>query len=550
MFMALVVISANAEKVKIGDLYYNLDKTNKTAEVTYLILNFDSTNNNSQYVVGDLIIPSEVNYNGDTYSVNTIGEYAFYQCNELTSADIPNSVTSIGKYAFRKCSSLTKITLPNSLTKISERMFNQSGLTSIVIPNSVIEIEEDAFTECKQLTTVTIGNSVKTIKDWAFFYCSELTSISLGSSVNSIGRQAFRGCSKLTSIKLPNSVTSLGEGVFNDCSNLSDVHIGNSLTSISNNAFINCTSLTSIVIPYSIKEIGDQAFSGCTNLTDVTFPYLLKTIGEFAFFDCSNLKNVYCRGAYSSNLKVLNGAFDHCPIESATLYVPTGRKNDYSSKYPWIFFGSIVEMDYMAENAEHIRIEDFPQGYLYYNLDGKTQTAEITYYDKDNNSQYVFGDWELPSITRLEPDEYNVTKIGDYAFNNCVGLTLVIIPSSITEIGSYAFDGCSNLSTIYCYVSTPPIIFEDSFSGETYKTATLYVPKGCIDVYKSATGWSCFLNILEGDYSGINDVTTDEVANEVVGYYNMQGVKANEPWSGINIVKYSNGSHRKITHKK
>lgn len=38
----------------------------------------------------------------------------------------------------------------------------------------------------------------------------------------------------------------------------------------------------------------------------------------------------------------------------------------------------------------------------------------------------------------------------------------------------------------------------------------------------------------------------DEVNAEVVGYYNMHGVMSAEPWSGVNIVVYSDGSRRKM----
>ena len=45
-------------------------------------------------------------------SVTSIGDYAFYNCNGLTSITIPDSVTSIGSSAFSGCNSLTSITIP------------------------------------------------------------------------------------------------------------------------------------------------------------------------------------------------------------------------------------------------------------------------------------------------------------------------------------------------------------------------------------------------------------------------------------------------------
>ena len=98
---------------------------------------------------GEIVIPESVEYEGTVCSVTSIGDYAFYYCDGLTSVTIPNSVTSIGDYAFKGC----------------------SGLTSVTIPNSVTSIGNSAFYGCKGLTSVTIGNSVTSIGEYAFEDC-------------------------------------------------------------------------------------------------------------------------------------------------------------------------------------------------------------------------------------------------------------------------------------------------------------------------------------------------------------------------------------------
>ena len=121
-----------AEKVQIGNLYYNL-KEDKTAEVTYdKVFN---ENNYKSLTTAD--IPASVTYSGTTYSVTSIGWYAFYECTGLTSVTIPNSVTSIGVYAFVSCSGLTSFSVAGDNSNYSSKegvLFNKQQTTLIQYP--------------------------------------------------------------------------------------------------------------------------------------------------------------------------------------------------------------------------------------------------------------------------------------------------------------------------------------------------------------------------------------------------------------------------------
>ncbi len=142
----------------------------------------------------------------------------------------------------------------------------------------------------------------------------------------------------------------------------------------------------------------------------------------------------------------------------------------------------------------------------------------------------------------------SVTSIDKYAFSGCTALTTATIGSSVTEIGSKAFENCSVLEEINSKSTTSPTIYEDTFSGVDKETCVLNVPVDCMDAYSQADYWSEFYNINEEDFSGIENIFVGENAKPLERY-TINGAKISTPQRGINIVKYSDGSSKKILVK-
>lgn len=147
--------------------------------------------------------------------VTSIGAYAFWRCESLTSITFPAGVTSIGKCAFRDCSALAEITVPVGVTIIEEYAFWECrSLRSIRLPPGVTSIGEAVFCGCVSLTSITLPSGVTSIGSGAFWNCKALTSITLPASVRSIGIRAFQHCISLRLIALPAGVTQIGRLAF------------------------------------------------------------------------------------------------------------------------------------------------------------------------------------------------------------------------------------------------------------------------------------------------------------------------------------------------
>ena len=254
-----------------------------------------------------LVIPST--YEG--LPVTEVGESAFYNCDHLTSVEIPDSVTTIGDLAFYSC----------------------DGLTSVVIGDSVTTIGDCAFAYCDSLTSVVIGDSVTSIGVGAFYSCDSLTSVVIPDSVTTIGDYAFYYCSSLTSVVIPDSVTTIGDGAFRDCYSLTSITVsgGNAnYKSIDGNLYTKDgktliqyaigKTATKFAIPDSVTTIGVKAFAYCDSLTSVEIGDGVTTIGKYAFDDCYSLTSVYYKGAAEDWAKISIHSNNSCLTDATRYY--------------------------------------------------------------------------------------------------------------------------------------------------------------------------------------------------------------------------------------
>ena len=229
--------------------------------INYTVLTLPSGGENGTVEVGrnldasgNITIPATIVYNGQTYTVTSIGNRAFANCH-ITSVTIPDSVTSIGNYAFSHCTDLTSVTIPDSVTSIGGYAFGGcSSLTEVTIPDSVTVIDSGTFIECTDLTSVDIPDGVTSIGNGAFSRCSGLTSVDIPDSVTSIGNSAFLECSGLTSVDIPDSVTSIGDRAFRDCNSLKSITFEGTVPNLAYGPFYNCRAVQTVYLSDDLTE--------------------------------------------------------------------------------------------------------------------------------------------------------------------------------------------------------------------------------------------------------------------------------------------------------
>ena len=431
-------------------------------------------------------------------SVTSISNSVFYNCSALTNVTIPNGVTRIGSSAFSGCSSLTSMTIPNGVTSISNDTFSRcSNLTSITIPDNITRIDSSAFRGCSSLTSMTIPDSVTYLGSDAFSSCSALTSITIPGSVTSIGESAFSYCSNLTSVTIPNGVTSIGNHTFQLCSSLTSVIIPDSVTSIGYSAFYGCSSLTSITIPDSVTSIGSDAFQNCSGLTSVTIGNSVTSIGESAFQSCSSLTSIIIPDSVTSIGG--EGAFRYCKSLTSIVIPDSVTSIGYEAFYECsrltsVTIGnSVTSIGYSAfygcSSLTSITIPDSVTSIgsdAFQNCSGLTSVTI-------GNSVTSIGESAFQSCSNLTSVTIpnGVTSIGWGAFSYCSALTSITIPDSVTNIEGWAFSSCSNLISVIVLPITPPTISSDIFDY-TSSSMIITVPKGTLDTYKAASGWSTY----------------------------------------------------------
>lgn len=513
-------------------LFYVISEEDKTIQVGTGSSQIAAIDKDTE---SEVTIPKEV----EGYKVVAIAENAFKQC-KINTVKIPESVTSIGASAFYGCSNLMTLTISKSVASIGNYAFSAcEELTSIRVEeentnydsrddcNAIIETATNTLiTGCKNTV---IPDNVTAIGESAFYVCTGLTSINIPSSVTTIGKSAFCYCSDLTSITIPNSVTCINNFTFQNCSGLTSITIPNSVTRIGTSAFLSCSNLTSITIGNSVTEIGGNAFTSCRSLTSITIPESVTSIGYYAFYECYIVKDSFvnnstltsdgnwgatlCDEETNEGLLIKDNVAVKCRLWATSVTIP--EKVTSIAKYAFEECSGLISIS-IPNSVTCIEREAF---------DGCSGLTSIT----------------IPE---------SVTSIGYRAFSGCSGVKSITIPESVTSIDSYAFYGCYSLTDVYCNAKNIPSTGYNIFEKSPVASATLHVPAGSIDLYKVTFPWNKFGTIVAlTDEDAIKSIDNSKLTKGHCKWYDLQGRNLSASQKGIHILRYSDGTTRKVLQK-
>lgn len=288
---------------EIGVSAFDYDYYPSVSNVTALIVPA-SVKEIGQYAFYELENLKSVTLNE---GLETIGNAAFDNCYKLPSVVMPSTVKTIGWDAFEDCESLESVTLNEGLEYIGEYAFAWSGVKEITVPASVTELPDDVFFGCTKLASVTLKEGLEAIGDYAFWGCTPaLTSIEIPGSVETIGRYAFAGCKRLETLTIKDGVSCIMSCAFTDCVKLSEVAIPGSVKAIGDYAFNQCHKLQKVTLAEGLEEIGYRAFT-YTKVDEITLPTTVYEYDNWAF---ENVGAVTVNVSYIGRKVIEAGVYD------------------------------------------------------------------------------------------------------------------------------------------------------------------------------------------------------------------------------------------------
>ncbi len=252
-------------------------------------------------------------------------------------------------------------------------------------------------------------------------------------------------------------------------------------------AFCYCPELTIVEMPNTITYIDEVAFQECYGLISVTISNSVTEIGQQAFWYCESLTSIFLLNPEPPECG--SGVFSNVDIEACTLYVPIGSYEAYSTTRVWENF-NIVGIDFTNEGFYEKFVDDVEDLEALLQEIWDVITSEYSDVSKEFKDEYDSLVDELDKLLENIMDAYRNGNIMDRKYE---------FMEKIEELKQ----------KIEALLAT---------AKEAHETS-----------------------------AGIDNINIDP--SEVEGIYTISGLRVNTVQRGVNILRYSDGTTKKVMVK-
>lgn len=443
--------------------------------------------------------------------VTFIGDYAFYQANNLKNVRLAATVAEIGTSAFTYCPyditassarARGTLTFGTGNETIQNRM-TYSGTDPVVNPTNgyfgdglywSYDSATGAIIITGSGTMPSYSASTLTSRPW-HPYISSIRSVTVAGSIVNVGAYAFYNAVNLANVSLSASVRTIGEFAFWGC--LTNV----TATSAASNGSVsfgtgNETIRNRMTYTGSSQNPGDNEITGTIPGTDITWSYNQTThslnlkgtgaipnytsinatpwaayvngitcvsvqtgitaIGNYAFANIPGLVDAFIANTVTS---IGEGAFQNCS-NLTNLELPNGLRTLGASA----FYG-----------CRALRNASLPSTLTSLGANAFRECSSLQSINIPGSVTSI-GDRAFQGCTMLSSLTLNegLTTIGSNAFDGCIALTNLVLPATLTQVGYEAFISCSELTSVVIKSLTKLLVREGAFDKCTHLILAVY----------------------------------------------------------------------------
>lgn len=475
---------------KVNDLFYRIisDSTVETAPMQDCIP-----------YEGNVVVPSTVTINGQTYTVTRIGDETFAGTCQAVSLSLPSTLLEVGKEAFSQFP--IPVRLPESVRRIEWGAFVGITVDELYIPANVEFIDEDAFFSAATYRIVVNPANTHFVAVDSVALCSADTSVlylyasrnparhyTVPSQVRRLVESSFYGSNNLDSVYLPEGLREIN-CIFG--TRLQGLHIPASVCRIGGSLLENPPASFDLTVDpanrnYKVEDNMLLSFDGDTLLMvlgaegDFIVPQGVKVLGDYLFYYNDRIDRVVVPdGATTIGIQTFCGSSANVvlpptihTINNHAFWMNTGTQRVSLPNLTTLGRGAFQESAVATVDSLNSLREIPPYAFYYsalFSLKWGDQVESI--------GEYAFFYTKLSAGKKEMPA--SLRRMGMDAFLTNNGFTRIVFRGPIDTIGQNAF----RCRILQFTDTTVPVVYG---SNTLSNTDTVYTPCGFAEIFEQA----------------------------------------------------------------